>query len=45
MADEVLKKVRLNDGVFVEAFQQGRRKYAVLTDGSEQFRGEKYREP
>ena len=45
MADEVLKKVRLNYGVFVEAFQQGRRKYAVLTDGTEQFRGEKYRDP
>lgn len=45
MADELVKKVRLNNGVYVEAFQQGKRKYAVVTDGSEQFRGEKFKEP
>lgn len=45
MSDELIKKVRLNDGVFVELFQQGKRKYAVVTDGTIQYRGEKYKEP
>ncbi len=45
MADSVLKKVRVSDGIFVEVFSQGRRKYAIVNNAGVEYRGEKFREP
>lgn len=45
MADELLKKVRVNDGIFVEVYQQGKRKYTILNDNGVEERGEKSRDP
>lgn len=45
MADELLKKVRVNDGIYVEVYQQGKRKYTILNDSGVEERGEKSRDP
>jgi len=45
MADELLKKVRVNEGIFVEVYQQGRRKYTILNDNGVEVRGDKSRDP